>query len=164
VSSEVDLGAAVDPDIDIRVSSQRLELVRTHGAVLATVGVGGGIGAVARYGVSQLLPTTPGHFPMGTFLINALGCLLIGVLMVLITEVWPAHRLMRPFLGVGILGGFTTFSTYAVEFRGLLQPGTVGLAFAYLAGTLIVAMLAVVLGVWLTRWATRGVTNSREAA
>ncbi|MBY8856536.1 fluoride efflux transporter CrcB [Nocardia sp. CA2R105] len=113
--------------------------------------VGGGIGAEARYGVSRLLPTRPGQFPWGTFLTNVVGCFAIGVLMVLITEVWTGHRLVRPFLGVGFLGGFTTFSTYAVETRNLLEPGTVYLAFGYLAGTLIAAMLAVLAAVTLTR-------------
>jgi fluoride exporter len=87
--------------------------------------------------------------------VNVLGCFLIGMLMVLITEVWPAHRLARPFLGVGVLGGFTTFSTYAADARGLLRPGTVPLAFGYLLGTVLAALLAVIAGVWLTRAATR---------
>jgi CrcB protein len=129
--------------------------------VLGVIALGGGLGALARYGLTRLLPTRPGRFPWGTFTTNVLGCLLIGVLMVLITEVWSAHRLVRPFLGVGILGGFTTFSTYAVEIGGLLQPGTVGLAFAYLAGTLIGAMLAVIAGVWATRAATGALGNQQ---
>lgn len=58
---------------------------------------------------------------------------------------------MRPFLGVGVLGGFTTFATYAVEIHTLLRPGTVGVAFTYLAGTLIAAVLAVLAGLWATR-------------
>ncbi|WP_246281515.1 fluoride efflux transporter CrcB [Fodinicola acaciae] len=151
---DVDVNRPVDPDIDVRVDSQRGELVRSHGAVLLAISLGGGVGAVARHAVSQLLPTTPGQVPWGTLTINVVGCLLIGVLMVLITEVWSAHRLLRPFLGVGVLGGFTTFSTYAVEIRALLQPDTVGIAFAYLAGTLIGALLAVIAGVWVTRAVT----------
>ena len=163
MSGEVDLSEPTDPDIDLRFTSQRRELGRTHGAVLAVIALGGGIGSIARYGLAQLLPTRPGHFPWGTFGTNVAGCFLIGVLMVLITEVWSAHRLVRPFLGVGVLGGFTTFSTYAVETRGLLQPGTVGLAFAYLAGTLICAMLAVIAAVWLTRTLTGVVHNPDKA-
>jgi protein CrcB len=72
----------------------------------------------ARYSLAQPLPTRPGQFPWTTFAANLLGCLLIGVLTVLITEVFSARRLVRPFLGVGVLGGFTTFSTYAVDIRG----------------------------------------------
>jgi CrcB protein len=124
-----------------------------RGAVLAVIALGGGLGALARYELGELWPT--GTFPWATFTVNTLGCFLIGVLMVLVSEVWLAHRLVRPFLGVGVLGGFTTFSTYAAETRGLLQPGTVAIAFAYLAGTLVAAMLAVIAGVWLTRAATR---------
>ncbi|MDT8915282.1 fluoride efflux transporter CrcB [Amycolatopsis sp. PS_44_ISF1] len=119
--------------------------------VLAVIAVGGGLGSLARYGVAAALPTLPGRFPWGTFLTNVSGCFLIGVLMVVITEVRPAHRLVRPFLGVGVLGGFTTFSTYAVETRGLLQPGSVPLAFGYLGGTLVAALLAVLAGMALTR-------------
>jgi CrcB protein len=164
VSSEVELAEPIDPDVDVRIPSQRRELVRSHGAVLVVIALGGGFGAIARYGLAELLPTRPGQFPWGTFTTNVVGCFLIGVLMVLITEVWSAHRLVRPFLGVGFLGGFTTFSTYAVETRGLLQPGAVGLAFGYLAGTLICAMLAVIAGVWLTRTVTGSVDDPDKAA
>jgi CrcB protein len=141
----------IDSDIDVHVSRQRTELARSHGRVLLVVAIGGGIGALARYGIGLLLPTTPGHFPYGTFLINVLGCALIGVLMVLISEVYPNSQLVRPFFGTGILGGFTTFSTYTNEFRALLRPGTVPLALLYVAGTLICALLAVSLATWATR-------------
>jgi fluoride exporter len=119
---------------------------------VAVVAVGGGLGALARYGLSQALPTEPGRFPWDTFVANVSGCLLIGVLMVLTVE---AHRLVRPFLGVGLLGGFTTFSTYAVDTLDLLHPGSVLLALAYLAGTLGGALLAVTAGVAATRRAAR---------
>lgn len=122
---------------------------------VAVVALGGGLGALARYGIGRLWPTRPGGFPWATFTINITGCLLIGMLMVLITEVWAAHRLVRPFLGVGVLGGFTTFSTYAVEVRELLRPGTVVVAFSYLAGTVLAALLAVLVGVWLARAVAR---------
>ena len=138
---------SVDPDVDVHVPAQRRELARTHGGVLAVIALGGGLGALARYGLSVWLPTTPAHFPWGTFVINVVGCFLIGVLMVR----WGQRPLLRPFLGVGILGGFTTFSTYAAETRALLTPGEVPLAMAYLFGTLAAAMLAVLTGVALTR-------------
>lgn len=136
---------------DAHARNSRRAWLREQGPVLAVVAVGGALGAEARFGIARLLPTRPGQFPWGTFLTNVTGCFAIGVLMVLITEVWTGHRLVRPFLGVGFLGGFTTFSTYAVETRGLLQPGAVYLAFAYLAGTLLAAILAVLAGVMSTR-------------
>jgi CrcB protein len=152
----------IDSDVDVHVSAQRTELARSHGRILLVVALGGGIGAVARYGIGLLLPTTPGHFPLGTLLINVIGCALIGVLMVLITEVYSGNPLPRPFFGTGILGGFTTFSTYTNEFRGLLRPGTVPLAIAYLAGTLICALLAVSLATWLTRRLVRRPAPDKE--
>lgn len=120
----------IDSDVDLSVPGQRREPALP---VLGAIALGGGLGALARYGLTVALPTPPGHFPWATFVTNVSGCFLIGVLMVLVTEVWTAHRLVRPFLGVGVLGGFTTYSTYAVEFHGLLRPGTVGVAFLYLA-------------------------------
>ena len=138
----------IDSDVDLRVPEQRREPALP---VLAVIALGGGLGALARYGLTIALPTPPGHFPWATFVTNVSGCLLIGVLMVLVTEVWRAHRLVRPFLGAGVLGGFTTYSTYAVEIHGLLRPGTVGVAFVYLAGTLVCAVLAVLIGAVVTR-------------
>ncbi|MEU4315171.1 fluoride efflux transporter CrcB [Nocardia sp. NPDC024068] len=120
--------------------------------VVAVVAVGGGIGAVARYGLAVWLPHRPESVPWGTFLANVTGCLAIGVLMVLITEVWRSpHRLIRPFLGVGVLGGFTTFSSYSAEVRTLLESGTTAVAFGYLVGTVVVCLGAVVAGMGLTR-------------
>ena len=159
MDGETEVDDPIDSDVDLRVPAQRAELVRHHGSVLGVIAFGGGLGALARYGLARLMPTQPGHFPWATFLTNVVGCLLIGVLMVVITDVVVAHRLVRPFLGVGVLGGFTTFSTYAIEIHGLLTPGTVTLAFAYLAGTLIAAMLAVLAGVL----ATRAITGRGEA-
>lgn len=141
----------VDPDVDLRVPAHRREFVGRQARVLGVIAAGGALGALARYGVGILLPTEPGRFPWGTFAINVSGCLLIGVLMVLVTDVFAGRPLLRPFVGVGALGGFTTFSTYANEIRGLLRPGSVPLAFAYLAGTLVCALLAVLLGMIVTR-------------
>ena len=64
----------------------------------------------------------PGSFPWTTLLVNGVGCAVIGVFMVVITDVWAAHRLVRPFFGTGVLGGFTTFSTYAVDIQKLWRP------------------------------------------
>ncbi|MFF2807539.1 fluoride efflux transporter CrcB [Streptomyces sp. NPDC058000] len=119
--------------------------------VIGAVAVGGAIGAAARYGVGLLWPTAGAAFPWTTLLVNVVGCALMGVLMVLITEVWAAHRLLRPFLGTGILGGFTTFSTYTVDIQRLLAAGRLTLALAYLAGTLLAALAAVALAGSATR-------------
>jgi CrcB protein len=86
---------------------------------------------------------------------NVTGCLVIGALMVLISEVWTTHRLVRPFLGVGVVGSFTTFSAYTVETQQLLDAGRAPVALGYLFGTLAAALLAVQLGVVLTRLGAR---------
>ncbi len=88
---------------------------------------------------------------------NTAGCAAIGLLMVVITEVRAVHPLVRPFLGTGVLGGFTTFSTYAVDAERLLDTGRAGLALAYLALTVTLALGAV----WAAAVATRQVMGRR---
>ena len=141
----------VDPDVDLHVPLDRTELVRHHVSVLAAIAAGGALGAVAREVVGESWPTAPGGFPWGTFLINVSGCLLIGILMAVLGGLSTHHRLVRPFLGVGILGGFTTFSTYAVQSHELVRSGHPVVAMVYLGGTVLAALLAVVVGVVLVR-------------
>ncbi|MFI6350830.1 fluoride efflux transporter CrcB [Streptomyces sp. NPDC050560] len=145
----------VDPDIDLHVPAQRAELSRSHGAILAAIAVGGAAGSCARYGASLLWPTSATAFPWTTLGVNALGCLLIGILMVLVTEVWTAHPLVRPLLGTGVLGGFTTFSTYAGDIRRLTDVGHAGRGLVYLALTLVAALLCVWLATTVTRLLVR---------
>lgn len=141
----------VDPDVDLHVPLDRSELVRHHVSTLAAIAVGGALGAVARQLVGEALPTVPGAFPWGTFLINVGGSWLIGILMAILGLRPAPHRLLRPFLGVGILGGFTTFSTYAVQSHELVRSGYPLVAIGYLSATWLAALLAVVAGVWLVR-------------
>ncbi|MEU8986347.1 fluoride efflux transporter CrcB [Streptomyces sp. NPDC048558] len=131
---------------------------RTQAPIVAVVALGGAIGATARYAASLWWPAQPGGFPWAIFWINVVGCTMIGVLMVIITEVRPAHRLVRPFVGTGVLGGFTTFSTYAVDIQHLVDSGHPSTGLAYLAATLIAALTAV----WLATAATRRVLKRRQ--
>lgn len=121
--------------------------------VLTAVAVGGAIGSAARYGLGAAWPASPTGFDWPTIVANALGCGLIGVLMVLVTEARVGHPLLRPFLGTGVLGGFTTFSTYAVGVTALLQAGRPALAAGYLVGTVLSALAATWLGMATTRLA-----------
>lgn len=116
---------------------------RTQAPIVAMVALGGAVGATARYAVSLWWPAQHGGFPWATFWTNVVGCAMIGVLMVIITEVRPVHRLVRPFAGTGVLGGFTTFSTYAVDIQQLVDSGHPGTGLAYLAATLVAALTAV---------------------
>lgn len=120
------------------------------------IAVGGAIGGLGRHGLAVAMPHGSGSFPWSTFVTNVAGCLLIGVMMVLVTEVaGRPHRLIRPFLGVGVLGGFTTFSTYTVEGQQLLVDGNAWLGMAYLLTTLVASLTAVQLGIMSTRALTR---------
>jgi fluoride exporter len=131
-------------------------VTRRSWAAAGAVSAGGALGAAVRYGLSVAWPHRPGTFPWATFVTNVTGCLLIGVLMVLMTEVWAAHRLLRPFLGTGVLGGYTTFSTYTVDGQQLLTVGAVGTALVYLVATVAAALAAVYAGITVTRLATGG--------
>jgi CrcB protein len=99
--------------------------------------------------------SSPYGWPWPTFVVNLTGCALIGMLMVVIVEVGGAHRLLRPVLGVGVLGGYTTVSTYTVETQRLTVDGRPLLAAAYLLGTAIGALVAVQLAAGLTRAVVR---------
>ncbi|MFY1635395.1 fluoride efflux transporter FluC [Solwaraspora sp. WMMB335] len=115
-------------------------------ALLAAVAGGGALGALARYGLATAWPATPGSVPWSTLVTNLAGCFLIGFLMQLVTTHPRPHRLLRPFLGAGVLGGFTTFSIQSLEVRDLLAAGRPWLASGYAAGTLVGALSAVWLG------------------
>jgi fluoride exporter len=127
--------------------------------VLAVIALGGVAGSLGRGWVAHRLPTAPGAFPWATFWVNVTGAFLIGALMHYVLEVWPPHRLLRPFLGVGVLGGWTTFSTYMLEARGLLARGHPQTATAYVASTLVLGLAAVWLGLALARAAARPHTH-----
>jgi CrcB protein len=118
--------------------------------VLVAVAVGGVIGAEGRFGLQSVFPHPAGGFPWATLAINIAGSLLLGALMVLVTEVWPDRRLLRPFVGTGVLGGFTTFSSYTVEVQQAVTGGHLATAAAYLAGTLLAALVAVWAGTAIT--------------
>ena len=150
----------VDPDVDLHIPMVRSELVRHRLSFLATIAAGGAVGATARQLVGDAWPSAPGTFPWGTFLINVSGSLLIGILIAVLAHVPPQHRLLRPFLGVGVLGGFTTFSTYAVQSHDLVTLGHPLVAVAYLGGTVLAAVLAVVAGVLLVRRIARPLQRS----
>jgi CrcB protein len=96
--------------------------------LLAVVAVGGALGALARHALSVALPAEPGGLPVATLVTNLAGCLALGVLV----GRRPGARWLRPFLGTGVLGGFTTVSAFALETDRLLADAPL-LALAYVA-------------------------------
>jgi fluoride exporter len=131
-------------------------------SVLAVISVGGATGSLARWGLALALPHPAGTFPWATFVANVSGCLLLGVLMVFVLEVLPPSRYVRPFLGVGVLGGYTTFSTYMLDARALLVSGRVLVAGQYVLGSLAAGLVAVWVGATLARLTIRIVTRTRS--
>ncbi|MGW3950486.1 fluoride efflux transporter CrcB [Streptomyces sp. NPDC004752] len=125
---------------------QRRDAPHGHARVLTVIAVGGAIGACSRYAAALLWPTGAADFPWTTLGVNATGCLVIGVFLVAITEGWTAHPLLRPFFGTGVLGGYTTFSTYCADIERLVREDRGGLALAYLAATVVLALVAVRIG------------------
>ncbi|MFF0423623.1 fluoride efflux transporter FluC [Streptomyces sp. NPDC004520] len=124
--------------------------------VVAVVAAGGALGAAARYGATLAWPTPGSAFPWTVLTVNATGCAVLGALMVLLTETTTSpHPLLRPFLGTGICGGFTTFSTYALDTQRLLSAGDPARGLLYLGGTLLTALAAVAAGVTAARAVVR---------
>ena len=114
---------------------------------LLLVAVGGGLGAVLRYITSHLGQSmTSGQFPIGTLLVNILGCGAIGIISAYLLHSNPQHRdTLRVLLIVGLLGGFTTYSSFAIDTLNLFQSGKVLSALAYV-------LLSNVLGIFAA-WA-----------
>jgi len=114
------------------------------------VAVGGALGSVARFGVQAVGVRLFGPgLPLGTLVVNVVGCFAIGVLFVWLTE----RGMMRyaPFLMAGLLGGFTTFSAFSLDALILWERGQGGLAATYVAASVVLSLTAVVVGVWLAR-------------
>jgi CrcB protein len=117
--------------------------------------LGGGLGAVARYGVGlwvhSLNSGTATSFPWATLAVNVVGSLLIGVVLVVADERGAIGTPLRAFLAVGILGGFTTFSSFSVETLRLWERGAQGLAMANVGASMLVCLVAVWLGTVVAR-------------
>lgn len=121
---------------------------------LLAVGLGGFIGAITRYSVTEFMSRKFPGFPAGTFVVNATGCLLIGILMAVVThkQIHPSarvHEHVSLFLITGLLGSLTTFSTFGHETVSLLRNSELHHAFFNIAGNLLVGLFAVWLG-WST--------------
>jgi fluoride exporter len=113
--------------------------------------LGGALGALGRWGLGAALPHRPGSWPWATLLVNLSGCLLIGVLLAVLLARFPAHPWLRPFLATGVLGGWTTYSTFAVDTVQLAEAGAWGLAAGYVLASVVGGVLAVAVGLGLTR-------------
>jgi fluoride exporter len=112
---------------------------------------GGSAGTITRVWLAERFPTAAGAFPWTTFGENVVGSFLLGLLLTVLAERLGAAARVRLLVCTGALGAFTTYSTLAVELTGRLGAGRVALAAAYAAATLVVGVLAALLGMRLAR-------------
>jgi|SRR5688572_27626553 fluoride exporter len=119
--------------------------------LILAIGTGSFIGGILRYLISQfMLVRFPSAFPFGTFSVNIIGCLLIGVVFGL-TEKGSLPSEWKLFLATGLLGGFTTFSAFSNETVTLLRDGQIGYALAYVASSVLLGLLATFIGIIVVR-------------
>jgi CrcB protein len=118
---------------------------------ILAIAAGGSLGTLARYGLERALGPSALGFPWPTLLANVFGSLLLGLAVTLLVERWPPTRFVRPFVAIGFCGGFTTFSTMAVEATQLGRHGRVGLASLYLIATIGAGLVAGAMGIGLAR-------------
>lgn len=120
--------------------------------LIGWIAAGGAVGALARYGVMVLAAQLWGAaFPWGTLTVNVVGSFILGVLIEAFALVWSAGEGVRAFLVVGMLGAFTTFSTFSLDVVTLYERGAMAAAAAYVLASVILSVLAVFAGLALAR-------------
>jgi fluoride exporter len=124
---------------------------RARPDALAVIAAGGALGAAARYEMTRLIAVSPRGFPWATFWTNMSGSLVVGFVLVLIIERLPPSQHLRPFVVVGFLGAYTTYSTYMVETVLLVRNGHRVVAATYVLGSALVGFAAVRAGITAAR-------------
>ena len=109
---------------------------------LAAIFSGGVVGALARTGLSQAFPDHPGSWPWAIFAVNLAGAFMLGYFVTRLQERLPTSAYQRPFLGTGVCGALTTFSTVQLEHYKMVSAHDWGLAIGYLLGTLVGGLAA----------------------
>jgi fluoride exporter len=137
--------SAVDPPLDPDLAE-----AASRPLLLTVIGVGGALGTLARYELGVHVRTAGDYgFSYATFIANVAGAFLLGLLVSLAARFWPRAHYLRPALGTGVLGGFTTFSTYMVETDLRLAHGHATVGLLYVLATLVCGLAAAYTGLVL---------------
>lgn len=116
------------------------------------VGIGGALGAIARFGAQNWIGSLPNGFPMATLLVNIVGSIAMGVLIGILAKTAPQyHNEIRLFVAVGVFGGFTTFSSFSLDTITLIERGDIILAAIYIIGSVLLSLA----GLWVGMLAMR---------
>ena len=119
---------------------------------ILAIAAGGALGAVMRYGVNVGASKWLGHgFPYGTLTVNVLGSFIIGILVVVFAHLWQPSESIRFFIVTGVLGAFTTFSTFSLDFASLIERHEYLAGSVYLGTSVIASIAALFIGMAITR-------------
>ncbi|HEY0517918.1 MAG TPA: CrcB family protein [Ilumatobacteraceae bacterium] len=161
MTDDDDVAIPIDPDlspadpgvpaIDRRTVRAPRRHRRIEPDVLAVIAVGGMLGAAARFRLAEAIPTPHDRFPWATFCTNVSGSFVLGLLLVLLLERFRPTRYLRPFVATGILGAFTTMSTFTVETALLLKDGHAMTAMAYALGSFAAGIALAYAGIVVAR-------------
>jgi fluoride exporter len=142
------LGGDGEPEVPIDPDLTEPVVVAGHRVgVIAAVALGGMLGATARFELTEAIPAVAGRFPWATFWTNMSGSFVLGVLLVVLLERFRPTRYVRPFLTTGILGAYTTMSTYMVETAVLIKDGHAATGLVYGIGSLVIGVALAAVGI-----------------
>jgi CrcB protein len=119
--------------------------------VLIAIALGGAAGSLARYAVAATIQQPPMQFPWGIFVVNVTGSFLMGIIVELSALKLSMSPELRAFLTVGVLGGYTTFSTFSLDSALLIERGAYLSAAGYIVGSALLSILALFAGLWIVR-------------
>jgi CrcB protein len=120
-------------------------------AILIAIALGGAIGSLARYFVASAVQSPAMQFPWGIFVVNVSGGFLMGIIVELSALKLSISPELRAFLTVGVLGGYTTFSTFSLDSALLIERGAYASAAAYVLGSAVLSIAALFAGLWIVR-------------
>ncbi|MGQ4001785.1 fluoride efflux transporter CrcB [Francisellaceae bacterium CB299] len=123
------------------------------GLLFILVGIGGGLGAMTRFGLTQATADISKQIPLGIFLCNVIGSFLIGLIAAFLIKTNLFNEEIsvnvRALLVTGFLGGFTTFSSFSLDVLNLLQRGEIMIALSYILVSVLISLLAVIIGFYM---------------